>query len=170
MYESELKISGVGLPIFSSRNCRQVLMPLTKKLCHRTINGVLVYTGRTTHHKYASRIVGEDRTTPALFQQWIGSDVMVSCIQAIWEEGTVDGQGCIKLGRPCVPDSVKAYDETGSTISFAVLDTRTIQTNTNTLRLQIQYNPILSMKMMSFDFMVQEWSQTSTWVLELEEV
>lgn len=170
MYETELRISGLGLPPFSSRNCRQTLTPIAKKLCHRTINGRLIYTGKSTHHKYRSTIQGDDQTVPGLSQLWVGSDVSVSCIQVIWENLLPANDALFHPTKPFVPGTLRAYTLDGQEISVVEIGTDALRIEPIEDSVRVCYCPVLQMKLVNFDFSVQEWAQSSHWSLEFEEV
>lgn len=84
--ESELILSRGGFPPLSARGCVQHLMPVETGALRRTINGGLVYTGKTGTHKYRSLISCEDKASLALEGLWRGSEVRVGCIQRLWQK------------------------------------------------------------------------------------
>jgi hypothetical protein len=162
--ETELIISRFGFPPFSARNCHQQLLPLRGGEFRRTINGKLHYLGRPTHQKFKTVISCDDKATLAFDQFWLGADLMVSCIQSLWQEVIV-GPDAVRLLRPAVADSVitqhKHQLETPTTLR--------IQAKQGT-KVMVRYNPILQMRVTHFSMDTQEWSGKSSWVLELEEI
>lgn len=168
--ETELLISQVGFPPFSARNCHQQLTPIRSGEFRRTVNGNLVYVGRETHHKFKTVITCEDRSTIAFYQFAMGVEVDVSCIQSLWQEVTLS-TGAIQLLRPAVENTVIVQDQSHTLLPFR-LENRVslmIQAPPKTKAL-IRYCPILRMRVTHFNLSTQEWSEKSSWSLELEEI
>ena len=101
--ESELILSRGGFPPLSARGCVQQLMPILAGELRRTINGSLIYTGKSLTHKYRSIITCEDRAVIAMEGFWRGSEIRVGCIQRIWQK--VEGEQAL-LERDPIEGSV----------------------------------------------------------------
>jgi len=166
--ESELILSRGGLPPLSARGCVQQLMPIVAGQLRRTINGSLIYTGKSLTHKYRSIITCEDRAVLALEGLWRGSEIRVGCIQRIWQK-VVGGQALLE--RDPIEGSVfimtaqqqerEVQEVTGRKIAFV---------KNSSEETFLSYRPWLDMRVVAFSLMTNEWGLKAGWRLELEEV
>ena len=74
--ETELVISGVGLPPLSARGCVQELVPLAMGQFRRTVNGDLVFLG-TNGKKYRTSISCEDKAVIATDGLEVGCQLLI---------------------------------------------------------------------------------------------
>src|SRR5260221_12587240 len=100
MKETCLTLSIGGLPPYSSRGCHQVLEPIKSAELHRTVNGELVTTVSELHHKYKTVIKGQDKLPVALGDLWKGQDIVVGCIQMLWQKAE---DNSLVLHRTAIP-------------------------------------------------------------------
>jgi hypothetical protein len=165
MEETHLSLSIGGLPPFSSRGCTQVLTPLSMGDTHRTVNGELVTTASPLHHKYQTVIKGQDKLPIALDSLWKGQDVVVGCIQHLWQKaGGVE----LQLSRMPVEGSVIALNEQKEPVQIQTVHGKTVSLEAPAY---VGYRPLLTMKITDFGYETGEWKgEGCEWFLKLEEV
>lgn len=172
--ETELTIEGGGLPPFSARGCHQMLMPIRNGEYRRTIDGKLVFLGNETHHKYRTRIRGQDKTSPTIEKWWQGRQLSVGCLQRLCQEFLGDGlEKRITLARRAIENSVLVFDEARQNIAV-------LKNHANELELEeappqgkrlfISYRPFLEMMMTHHTIETDEWGHQVGWMIELEEL
>lgn len=172
--ETDLTIEGHGLPPFSARGCHQVLTPIRNGEYRRTIEGKLIFIGNETHHKYRTKIRGQDKTTPVLEKWWRGCQVRVGCIQRLCQE--VIGNGLekrVELARIPIEGSVIVFDEAKEKPAILKVQEREVflaGAPPKGKRLFISYRPLLEMMMTHHTVETDEWGHQVGWTLELEEV
>ena len=166
--ESELIMSKGGFPPLSARGCVQQLTPIESGELRRTINGVLIYTGKSLTHKYRSLITCEDKASVALKGIWRGSEVRIGCIQRLWQK--VVGTQAI-LERHPFPGSIFVISEKGAEIEVESIKDRTLALRmTSSEEGFISYRPWMDMRVMTFSLLTNEWGMKAGWRLELEEI
>jgi hypothetical protein len=166
--ETNLILSRGGFPPFSARGCVQHLMPIESGMMRRTINGKLVYIGKSLMHKYRSIISCEDKTSLALDGIWRGSDLRVGCIQFIWQK--VQGKEAV-LERDPVEGSVFAMTSKQQERGIKEVYGRKIILHAmEEEETFVSYRPWLDMRVVSFSLMTNEWGLQAGWRLELEEI
>lgn len=171
MFETELILERVGFPPFSARNCQQTLTPLSTGDFRRTVNGQLVYTGHSGHHKYYSTIQCQDQTIPSFDHIWRGSIISVGCIQRLSQDAKVNQK--IFLERDPVPHSVYVIDENREEFEIESVVNREVTLKEKVEEGQkryIFYCPSLQMRLINFKLLTDEWGKTNGWQLELEEI
>jgi hypothetical protein len=176
--QTELVINRGGFPPFSARGCQQTLQPITTGELRRTVNGELLYTGKKGHHKYRSTIWCQDQTSPALDGIWRGERLTISCIQRLWQELLIEKDTLsvdVKLERPAVQGSIvllREHEELRTI--FLSHPSRTSLSIMDPLKagdkLYLSYRPQLQMRVIDFQFTMNEWQQSCGWRLELEEI
>ena len=166
--ESELILSRGGFPPLSARGCIQQLMPVEAGALQRTINGVLIYTGKPVAHKYRSVISCEDKASLALEGFWRGSEVRVGCIQRLWQK--IAGEE-ICLERDPVMGSVFAITAKQQEREVQeVTGRKVIFSQNNSEEAFVSYRPWLDMRVVTFSLQTNEWGLKAGWRLELEEI
>lgn len=166
--ESELILTKGGLPPLSARGCIQQLFPLESGELRRTINGVLIYTGQPLVHKYRSIITCEDKASLAFEGLWRGSELLVGCVQRLWQESH---QREVILERDPVEGSIFAVNSKQKVMKIREVVGRKVSVEGGgTEQIFICYRPWLKMRVVSFTLSTNEWGLTAGWRLELEEV
>ena len=172
--ETDLTIEGGGLPPFSARGCHQVITPIRNGEYRRTIEGKLIFIGNDTHHKYRTKIRGQDKTSPAIEKWWRGSQVHVGCIQRLCQEIVGDGlKKSIELARVPVEGSVIVFDDTKTDYKIDTLQGQKVvleEESPKGKRLFISYRPLLEMMMTHHTIETDEWGHQVGWVVEFEEI
>lgn len=170
MKETELKISGIGFPNWSARECKQSLTPIGGGQYKRTVNGELVFLGLDGHNKYESIVKGSDQTPLAFEQLWIGAKVKVDCIQPLVQKLT--GNMCA-LQRQPVSDSLLVFDNNATRYQFEVTELNQVSVIDPIVEgreVFIKYRPVLDMIITDFGFETDEWGIKSGWHIKLEEI
>lgn len=174
MRETELTIEGGGFPPFSARECHQVLTSIPNGEYRRTIEGRLIFIGNETHHKYRTKIRGQDKTIPAIEKWWRGGQVHVGCIQRLCQEFLGDGiHKSIRLARLPIEGSVVVFDEAKENAKVLKVQEAEVvleEVPPKGKRLFISYRPLLEMMMTHHAIETDEWGHQVGWALELEEV
>jgi hypothetical protein len=167
MDETRLILSRGGFPPYSARGCNQTLHPIETGPMKRTVNGELVYLSAPSHQKYRSVIRCEDQESPALDSLWPGEVIDVQCIQYLWQK-IEEKTGT--LNRIPRPDSLKVIDPHQEPCLFH-LEGQQLRVETDTKGpWYIAYQPILTMRVVSYTLEHHEWQEKSPWVLTLEEL
>jgi len=137
-----LVISAMGVPPYSARGLDQTLEPIQQaKQVRRTINGASVDLSVSQFRKYASTISCTDQRAPAIDGFWPGQTVTVSCVA---ELSYLTEGGSAQ--RPIVSGS--SYVEGAFTF----------------------YRPQLTMKILSLQTKMNEYSAAVGWQMQLEEI
>lgn len=137
-----LTLSGVGVPEYSARGAQQTLEPIAaaQGRMRRSINGAMVDLGGDQFQKYASTITCTDQNPPAVDGVWEGQLVTVDCVREL---------ACKAGGTPqrtVVPGSQR----TGADGT-------------------IFYRPRLSMVVLTFNLLMDEYPASTGWTMALEE-
>ena len=168
--ETELILNLGGLPPLSARGCKQELAPIQQGTFYRTINGELVLVGGGDL-KYRSVIECQDKTTMATNGLYPGSEVMVGCIQRLWEKISSDDENeSVTLDRYPVRGSVIVMDEDQKQIAVSKIDGKTIHLKDRSKTYYISYRPWLNMRALTYSLNTDEWDLKGGWTLELEEI
>ena len=143
--ETNLVLSGNGLPPYSARGLQQTLEPIeAAAVFRRTVNGTLINLAPSQMQKYRSVITGSDQDPPALDGLWPGDSLTVDCIAEL----ALPTSSPASYGRTQVPGSTVRTDDRG--YSF--------------------YRPRLTMAVIRFTTTENEYGARVEWQLELEEV
>jgi hypothetical protein len=165
--ETELILSRGGFPSLSARGCSQQIMPIEEGALRRTINGVLVYTGKEEGHKYRSIISCEDKTGAALEGLWRGSEIRIGCIQRFWQKS----QGReVLLERDPVEGSVFALEGQTEFSIEEIVGRHVVLEHLIDQEVFVSYRPWLHMRVVGFCLMTNEWGLKAGWKLEVEEI
>jgi hypothetical protein len=146
-----LVLTGVGVPPYSARGLRMSLQPISSSQnLRRTVNGGLVDLSESAFRKYAATITGSDIDPPAIESVWPGLSVTVHSIvelscEAPTEMPTEEEATDLGLEREPVPGSIREAD------GF------------------IFYRPVLHMRVVGFEVNRDEWGNTHSWTMQLEE-
>lgn len=168
--ETELMLNLGGFPPLSARGCKQELMPIQQGSFYRTINGELILVGGGDL-KYRSIIECEDKTTIATNGLYPGSEVMVGCIQRLWEKVSSDDENeAIILERYPVKGSVVVLDEYQKEIQVTKVDGKIVHLKDRARTCYISYRPWLNMRAITYSLNTDEWDLKGGWTLELEEI
>ncbi|MDR1475242.1 MAG: hypothetical protein LBI30_01820 [Holosporales bacterium] len=169
MKESELIMSVGGLPPMSAQGCKQSLSPVEIGEVLRDINGDLVRLGSNTQ-KYRSVITGQDVNSIALDGIWIGAQIQVGCIQALWVCVDKDIQD-VRISRPAVEGSVIAINGAGNKIDIENIDGTSLKLRyATTEKSFIGFRPWLTTRVTNFIVQTDEWGNNCAWKLILEEI
>ena len=164
-----LHISGMGFPPYATNRCTQTLEAIPQGPFVRTLDGKLVFIGTVLNHKYKSVIQGEDNNTPTLAMLACGQEVVVQCMQSLWEEAT--GEQVI-LSRPTTPNTISAVDRQGDDVPLVIEAPQQVRLEEGLISFPvfIQYYPVLKMLVRSFALEAGQENYSTKWRLELEEV
>ena len=141
MSDTDLVLTGIGIPDFSARGLRENLRPIEGGSLRRTVNGALVDVTESSFRKYALAITGSDQEPPAFDSTWRGQSVTVDALTKL-SYPTSGGSP----GRTVVPGSSVVNG------SFTV------------------YRPRLTMLVVDWTLERDEWGAVIGWSLDLEEV
>lgn len=131
-----------GMPPYSLRGARQTLAPIdAASNLKRTVNGALIDLSGEQFRKLRSTISGEDQQTIPLGDFWPGRTVFVECIAKM----------CYMTG-------------TGTPARTAVAGSSYVDGDFTF------YRPLLIMKIVSISADQDEYSDTVSWSIDLEEV
>jgi hypothetical protein len=138
-----LTMEGLGVPPYSARGLSQTLEPIDiSKQTRRTINGSLKDLSVSQFHKYKSTITGKDVDPPAVSGRWPGQIVQVECIAEL----------CYRTADGPAPERAAVAGSTRVEGDFTF------------------YRPVLSMRVLSFQWNTDEWTAEVSWSMELEEI
>lgn len=163
--ETELEISRGGFPPLSARGCKQELIPLTLGSFHRTIQQKLVFVGEETK-KYKTIISCKDQSALATDGLYPGAVVTVACIQNLWQK--INGTSCV-LDKQPVPGSVEGIVLSKDSIAPESITDRTV-TFKESIEGFVRYRPLLTMRVVNYTLMTDEWQIAVGWTLEMEEI
>jgi len=137
-----LDIAPFGVPPYSIRGASEDLEPIDAASAYRrTINGTLVDLAHDQFQKFKVTITCSDQQAPALDNVWPGQEVTVNCITEL----------CYLTG-------------VGSASRYAV---------SGSLREEGDftfYRPVLDMMVLSYTQSRDEYGNTVSWSIELEEI
>lgn len=168
--ETELILSVGGFPPLSARGCQQDLMPVPQGSLRRTINGELVMVG-SQEHKYKSTVKCNDKTSIATDGLYPGCEVMVGCIQRLWQKVAENKDNIpVILERYPVKGSVVVMDEHQKEIEVTAIDGKKIQLQDRSSTYYISYRPWLNMRTITYSLNTDEWGVKGGWSLEMEEI
>lgn len=137
----------------------------------RTVNGALVDLTRPQLRKYRLSLTATGQALPDLRGLWRGQLVTVSP-PVIWTAYAQPGDASIALERPArasgwrVLDAVTGEPITGATLS---LDGLTVILPAGSPATQLEYQPLLSCRVVIASSSGDEWDASATWTIELEE-
>lgn len=169
MAETNLILGFAGMPPQSARNCMQELSPIPNGEFRKTINGNLLFLQAVERKKYKSTIICKDVNSPIADGMWVGSQILVGCIQNLWqaiEPGNLNAD----LIRPAVAGSVYAVNNFGEKIKFKSRDNAVELYKKCEERVFICFRPWLTMQITDFAIETDEWGTNSGWKLQLEEI
>ncbi|MDR3156263.1 MAG: hypothetical protein LBT90_04175 [Holosporaceae bacterium] len=170
MYESDLILGVSGLPPESARNCRQELFPMSSGEFRKSINGNLMFLESSKRKRYGSIISCKDINSPVVDKIWVGSQIMVGCIQNLWQCIEAGGSS-LKLIRPPVDKSVSVVDNFGNHVGFEISDGDEVRVyRIYDERIFVCFRPWLNMYVMDFSIETDEWGMNGSWKIVLEEV
>lgn len=163
--ETELVITHAGFPPLSARGCKQELVPKALGQFRRTVNGDLVFLG-IQGKKYRSLISCEDKASFASDELLPGMIVDVHCIQRLWQK--VEGPQ-VNLDRQPVNKSIRAIKDKSTPVQVICYNGQELTLDNQGVAF-VSYRPILKMRVVSYTLLTDEWTSSSGWRLELEEV
>lgn len=140
--DTDLIISGMGIPRWSARGLDQTLQPDPASISmRRTVNGDLLDLSSSQFRKYQSTITCRDHRTPAIEGIWPGQELTVDCIAEL------------------------SYETMSGSPSRTVVEGSERVENDYTF-----YRPRLSMRVAGFRTSRDEFADEVAWTLELVEV
>lgn len=180
MSDTDLLLTGIGIPTFSARGIQEQFAPVDLGELRRDINGNLRdLTNPALHRKYALALSGSDAYPLPYDGIWRGKAVTVHCTTLLGAPATFSaGAGSAHLGREAVSDSGLAqfgtrYTST-VTISHSSGGTADAAANFGDASIagagMIFYRPILYCLVRSWTLDGNEWDGKRAWTLDLEEV
>lgn len=164
-----LHISEMGFPPYATNHCTQTLEAIPQGPFVRTLDGRLVFIGTETNHKYKSLIQGEDINTPTLSMLTCGQEVIVQCMQPLWQEATTNP---VILMRPTTPNNFSAVDTQGEMVPITMETAQNLRLEGDPIPFPvfIRYYPVLKMLVQAFSLEGGQENYPTKWRLELEEV
>jgi len=169
MSETNLILGLTGLPPQSARNCVQELSPIANGEFENTLDGRSIFVETCNRRRYRSIITCNDANSPLADGIWIGSQLLVGCIQNLWQ-AIEPGETEIKLIRPAVSSSILAINNFGEHIKFREMDNSVKLYRPYNERIFVCFRPWLTMHVINFSLKTDEWGERSGWQLILEEV
>lgn len=169
MSDTNLILGLAGMPPQCARNCIQELTPIPNGEFANTLSGKSVYVETCQRHRYRSLIVCNDVNSPLSDGIWIGSQLVVGCIQNLWQS-IEPGETVLQLIRPAVAGSIYAVNNFAEKIKFKEVDNTVQLYHTYEERIFICFRPWLTMHVINFTLKTDEWGAKSGWQLMLEEV
>lgn len=107
--------------------------------------------------------------SPLADKIWIGSQIIVGCIQNLWQS-LAPGETKIQLLRPPVKDSVFVFNADGIPEKFNIIDTSVELLKIYGKKIFVSFRPWLTMNVLDFSLETNEWGMTGCWKLILEEL
>jgi hypothetical protein len=156
MNETNLILGFSGLPPKSARNCTQELSPIPNGEFKKSINGELLFLETTERKRYRSVISCRDTNSPIISGIWVGSQILVGCIQNLWQVIS-PGELGIKLIRPAVDQSICVINSLGDAIKFKSTKDEVELHKTYKERVFVGFRPWLTMKVIDFSLETDEW-------------
>ena len=141
MADTDLVLTGIGIPDFSARGLTESLRPIKGPPPRRTVNGALVDVTDPLFEKYALTITGSDQEPPAFDNTWTGKTVTVDALTKLAFLTTAG-----PAGRTVVP---------GSSVANGLFTV---------------FRPRLIMLVIDWTLGREEYPAQLPWSLELEEV
>lgn len=171
MNETDLSLEiigrGNGLAPFSARGCTQTLAPLSQDgVLRRTINGILVSVGSSSHRKFQSTISCKDKAPPAFNGVWKGTLLKVGCIQSLTQMVPSNTQK-VQLEREAI--SVHLHEPSGRVWPVEKGQERWVVLPPQFPGGFLTYHPLLTMMVKNYFLETDEWGASVGWMLELEE-
>lgn len=163
-----LEIEGKGnlIPPFSVRECHQTLTLLPWGSLRRTLNGKLVSVGVTSIRKYESIITCKDNLPPAFQDLKRGELVKVGCLQALTQKVP---QGASEIVLDHIALEAHLYSLSGQLFPLNETMGKSFRVPTEFPGGFMTYRPWLTMLVKSFELQTDEWGQSVSWTLALEE-
>jgi hypothetical protein len=169
MDESNLILGVAGLPPESARNCVQELSPVSNGEFRKSINGNLLFLETTERKRYRSVITCKDVNSPLVDGIWVGSQILVGCIQNLWQ-AVNPGELKMQLIRPAVAGSICAVNNYGDPIKFRLRDNEVELYRPHEEKIFVCFRPWLTTRVMDFSLETDEWRVSCGWRLVLEEI
>lgn len=119
--------------------------------------------------RYRSVITCKDVNSPLADGVWVGSQILVGCIQNLWQSIN-PGELKVRLIRPAVAGSVCAVNNFGDPIKFRLTDNEVELYKPYEERVFVCFRPWLTMQVTDFSVITDEWEMSGGWKLSLEEV
>ncbi len=141
MPDTELVLTGIGIPDFSARGLVESLRAIKGPAPRRTVNAKLVDVTDPRFQKYLLTITGNDQEPPAFDDTWVGQTVTVDALSKL-SYLTAGGSP----GRTVVP---------GSSVVNGLFTV---------------YRPRLVMLIMDLSNGRDEWQAQIPWSIDFEEV
>jgi hypothetical protein len=141
MADTDLVLTGIGIPDYSARGLTEDLRPIDAGGNRRTVNGELVDVTSQLHRKYLLTITGSDQEAPAFDDKWEGLQVTVDTLTRL------------------------AYVTSGGSPARTVVPGSSVVNGIFT-----SYRLRLIMLINKFTVETDEWGAAIGWSLELEEV
>jgi hypothetical protein len=117
--ETDLVISGDGIPPYSAIGVTQTLSPIEASAqIARTINGTAINLSPTQFRKFKSELSCTANSPPAFAGLWPGSVVTIDCIEEI---AYLTATGSPSVGGSPVPDRTVVATRTLGAYTFARL-------------------------------------------------
>lgn len=138
----------------------------------RTVNGDLVDLTRAQLRKYRVSLSATGQALPDLRGLWRGQIVTVAP-PVVWTAYAAAGAASISLERKAratgwrVLDATTGQPVTGAALS---LDGMTLLLPGGSPAVQLEYQPVLSCRVVVAASSGDEWDASATWSLELEEI
>lgn len=169
MNETNLILGLTGLPPQSARSCVQELSPIANGDFANTLDGRSIFVETCERRRYKSIITCNDANSPLADGIWIGSQLLVGCIQNLWQ-AIEPGQTEINLVRPAVSGSIYAVNNFAERIKFKEIDNKIQLYRPYEERIFVCFRPWLTMHVVNFALKTDEWGERSGWQLMLEEI
>jgi hypothetical protein len=168
--QTELTLSLGGLPPLSARGCVQELTSVPQGEFKRSLNGELIFVGNP-QHKYKTTLHCSDQSVMATNGLAIGAEVVVGCIQALCHKiPPSDKAVSLTLERTPVPGTLAVVTENGDVFEAFTSQGLHVTVDPSKKELFVYYQPLLTMRVVSFSLKTEEWPQKVAWVLDLEEI
>jgi hypothetical protein len=164
--ETVLILSKCGFPPLSARQCKQRLWTVPLSMHQRTLDGRLILLGPAMT-KYRTRIEGKGQDMVALGCE-VGDVLEVQCIQTLWQVVEA-GETVCEMRRDAVEGSVGWVDDEGAEPVKRVEGRKVFLPLQKSRRL-LAYRPKLTMVLLRYEGVVDEWAFEQEWFMELEEV
>ena len=165
MPETTLAISGVELPIGSSRFIQADWEPINGGgSFRRTVNGELVHTGRDVFRKWALTLNCTDQSAPTLANAWPGTIATVGFPGRL----RVVGGTSVSLPRDPVAGSVRGVAVDGAHVEPTAVDGRDV--SFTTAPAVVEFRPELTMMITEHSENLDERRHEIGWTIRLEEV
>ena len=141
MADTDLVLTGIGIPDFSARGLVEDLRPTGAGENRRTVNGQLEDVTDPVFRKFALTVTGSDQEAPAFNAVWKGLQVTVDALTRL------------------------AYATSGGSPERTVVPGSSVVNGAFT-----SYRPRLVMRVEDWTLDTDEWGAVIGWSLELEEI